>query len=225
MPTDDEPEALRLTDHHELDLEPSVRDAISLAEPIAPLDRPDCPGLCLVCGLPLDEGAHDHPDDDIDPRLEALRGFQPADSMEGSVRSIEVRVAETDDDLEAWRRVRIAVLPNERALPVDRDARDGHCPRPRTWSPSSTDELVGSGPGRPVRTSTTRACIRACCPRWRRRGVGTAILRTLEAHALALGFERGRLEPRTTSGSLAFAERFGFREVDRQVEQIRSDRT
>jgi uncharacterized protein len=74
---DDEPEALRLSDHHELDLEPSVRDAISLAEPIAPLDRPDCPGLCVVCGLPLDEGEHDHPDDDIDPRLEALKAFRP----------------------------------------------------------------------------------------------------------------------------------------------------
>ena len=73
----DEPDALRLTDHHELDLEPSISDAISLAEPIAPLDRPDCPGLCVVCGLPLDEGIHDHPDDDIDPRLEALRAFKP----------------------------------------------------------------------------------------------------------------------------------------------------
>jgi uncharacterized protein len=74
---DTEPDALRLTDHHELDLEPSVRDAIILAEPIAPLDRPDCPGLCVVCGLPLDEGEHDHPDDDIDPRLEALKAFRP----------------------------------------------------------------------------------------------------------------------------------------------------
>ena len=73
----DEPDALRLTDHHELDLEPSISDAIALAEPIAPLDRPDCPGLCVVCGLPLDEGVHDHPDDDIDPRLEALRAFKP----------------------------------------------------------------------------------------------------------------------------------------------------
>ncbi len=73
----DEPDALRLSDHHELDLEPSIRDAISLAEPIAPLDRPDCPGLCVVCGLPFDEGTHDHPVDDIDPRLEALRGFRP----------------------------------------------------------------------------------------------------------------------------------------------------
>ena len=79
LDTGAEPEALRLTDHHELDLEPSVRDAISLAEPIAPLDRPDCPGLCVVCGLPLDEGEHDHPDEDIDPRLEALKAFRPSE--------------------------------------------------------------------------------------------------------------------------------------------------
>jgi uncharacterized protein len=77
--TDEEPDALRLTDHHELDLEGSVRDAVILAEPIAPLDRPDCPGLCIVCGVPLDEGAHDHPDDEIDPRLEALRAFRGDD--------------------------------------------------------------------------------------------------------------------------------------------------
>jgi uncharacterized protein len=77
LSTEAEPEALRLTDHHEIDLAPSVRDAISLAEPIAPLHAPDCPGLCIVCGLPLDEGTHDHPADDIDPRLEALRGFRP----------------------------------------------------------------------------------------------------------------------------------------------------
>jgi uncharacterized protein len=77
---DDEPEALRLTDHHELDLDAPVRDAIVMAEPIAPLDRPDCPGLCVVCGEPLDEGVHDHPDEEIDPRLEALRAFRVDDA-------------------------------------------------------------------------------------------------------------------------------------------------
>jgi uncharacterized protein len=79
LPVDDEPDVARLTDHHELDLEPPVRDAILLAEPIAPLCQPDCPGLCAVCGLRLDEGSHDHPDDDIDPRLEALRAFKSDD--------------------------------------------------------------------------------------------------------------------------------------------------
>jgi uncharacterized protein len=77
LPTDDEPDVARLNDHHELDLETPVREALQLAEPIAPLCRPDCPGLCVTCGGRLDEGAHDHPDDDIDPRLEALRGFRP----------------------------------------------------------------------------------------------------------------------------------------------------
>ena len=77
LPTADEPDVLRLTDHHELDLETPVREAIQLAEPIAPLCRADCPGLCIVCGGRLDEGVHDHPEDDIDPRLEALRGFRP----------------------------------------------------------------------------------------------------------------------------------------------------
>lgn len=76
LPTSDEPDVLRLTDHHELDLETPVREAIQLAEPIAPLCRPDCPGLCIVCGSRLDEGSHDHPDEEIDPRLEALRGFR-----------------------------------------------------------------------------------------------------------------------------------------------------
>ena len=80
LSSDEEPEVLRLTDHHELDLETPVREAIQLAEPIAPLCRPDCPGLCIVCGGRLDEGTHDHGDDDIDPRLEALRGFRVDDA-------------------------------------------------------------------------------------------------------------------------------------------------
>ena len=79
LPTDEEPEVARLTRHHELDLETPMREALQLSEPIAQLCRQDCPGLCIVCGLRLDEGSHDHPDDDIDPRMEALRGFQADD--------------------------------------------------------------------------------------------------------------------------------------------------
>ena len=71
-----EPDAARLTDHHELELEPLVREAVQLAEPIAPLCRQDCPGLCIVCGEELATGAHEHGEAPIDPRLEALRGFR-----------------------------------------------------------------------------------------------------------------------------------------------------
>ena len=46
LDTTAEPEVLRLTDHHELDLEPLAREAIQLAAPIAPVCRPDCRGLC-----------------------------------------------------------------------------------------------------------------------------------------------------------------------------------
>jgi uncharacterized protein len=68
-----EPDALRLDDHHELDLAAPIRDAISLAEPIAPLCRPDCPGLCVICGADLtSDPGHAHPDADIDPRLAPL---------------------------------------------------------------------------------------------------------------------------------------------------------
>ena len=77
LPSDAEPEVARLTDHHEVELAPLVRDELLLAEPIAVLCRPDCPGLCPECGLALDDGVHDHPSDEIDPRLEALRGFTP----------------------------------------------------------------------------------------------------------------------------------------------------
>ncbi len=39
-----------------LDLLPMVRDAIHLAVPIAPRCRPDCKGLCPVCGADLNKG-------------------------------------------------------------------------------------------------------------------------------------------------------------------------
>jgi len=70
-----DPEAPRLTDHHELELRPLVAAAISLAEPIAPLCEPDCPGLCVECGQRREPGHPEH-DEPIDPRLEALRAFR-----------------------------------------------------------------------------------------------------------------------------------------------------
>jgi uncharacterized protein len=72
----DEPEVARLTDHHELDFEALAAEAISLDEPIAPLCEPDCPGLCITCGERLGPGHQAHEDEEIDPRLAALRGFR-----------------------------------------------------------------------------------------------------------------------------------------------------
>lgn len=71
-----EPEALRLSDHHELDLEILAREAILLAAPIAPVCRPDCAGLCAVCGGDLGTEPHDHGDAPVDPRLAKLAEFR-----------------------------------------------------------------------------------------------------------------------------------------------------
>jgi len=76
LDTSTDSDVLRLTDHHELELESPVREAVILAEPIAPLCEPDCPGLCPVCGERLAGPPHAHAEPDIDPRLEALLAFR-----------------------------------------------------------------------------------------------------------------------------------------------------
>jgi uncharacterized protein len=76
LDTTAEPEVYRLSDHHELDLEPLAREAIQLAAPIAPVCRPECRGLCPECGLDLNSGPHDHGDAPVDPRLAKLLDFR-----------------------------------------------------------------------------------------------------------------------------------------------------
>jgi uncharacterized protein len=78
---DADPEASRLTDHHELELRPLVREAISLEAPVAPLCEPDCPGLCPECGQRMAPG-HGHDEASVDPRLEALRSFRVDEDAE-----------------------------------------------------------------------------------------------------------------------------------------------
>ena len=70
---DADPEAtLRINEHHEIDLTGVFHDELSLTEPMHPLCRPDCPGLCSECGEKLDRGTHDHGGEEIDPRLAGL---------------------------------------------------------------------------------------------------------------------------------------------------------
>ena len=65
-------QAQRIDDHNEIDIAPLLHDELSLAEPMHPLCRPDCPGLCSVCGAPLADGVHHHEADEPDPRLAPL---------------------------------------------------------------------------------------------------------------------------------------------------------
>jgi uncharacterized protein len=71
-----EPDATRLTGHHELDLGALAAEAISLEEPIAALCEEACPGLCVECGQRLGPDHVEHEVDDIDPRMAALKGFR-----------------------------------------------------------------------------------------------------------------------------------------------------
>jgi uncharacterized protein len=72
----DEPDATRLSPHHELDLGTLAAEAVSLEEPIVALCEEACPGLCVECGERLGPGHVAHETDDIDPRLAALKGFR-----------------------------------------------------------------------------------------------------------------------------------------------------
>ena len=131
---------------------------------------------------------------------------------------IEIRVAETDADLEAWRRVRIAVLPDERCASVEW-MRNSMTPE-RVYLLAELDGVVaGSGLG--GRSSFGYAGLHPrVLPDFRRRGVGTALLHALAANAVEHGFEQAGTNV-DDPGSLAFAERFGAGEVDRQIEQVR----
>ena len=64
--------ALRIDEHHEIDVGAVVHDELALTEPMHPLCRPDCLGLCVECGGRLDTGDHTHGGDEIDPRLAGL---------------------------------------------------------------------------------------------------------------------------------------------------------
>ncbi|HLB85854.1 MAG TPA: DUF177 domain-containing protein, partial [Steroidobacteraceae bacterium] len=70
-PAPDE-EALAIDAQHQIDLTPVMHDELVLNEPMHPLCRPDCPGLCVECGGRLETGDHAHGGDEIDPRLAGL---------------------------------------------------------------------------------------------------------------------------------------------------------
>ena len=65
-------EALRIDAQHQIDLTPVLHDELALTEPMHPLCRPDCPGLCPGCGRHLDVGSCDCSTEEPDPRLAAL---------------------------------------------------------------------------------------------------------------------------------------------------------
>ncbi len=70
-PESDE-ERTEYVDEERLDLSAWARDSIALALPDQILCRPDCAGLCPVCGKDLNVEPHEHVEERLDPRWAAL---------------------------------------------------------------------------------------------------------------------------------------------------------
>lgn len=126
----------------------------------------------------------------------------------------------TDEDYEAWRQVRIEVVPGERCDTVaELRAQDS---ADRLLMLAVLDgTVVGSGIADRSDTAGGGFVAPRVRPAHRRRGVGSALLPRLADHIAALGLPEVRAMTEDAE-SLAFAEHFGFVERDRQVEQIRA---
>ena len=72
-------ERTQYLDDDRLDLSAWAHDAIALALPDKILCRPDCAGLCPVCGKDLNDEPHEHVDERTDPRWAALEALREAD--------------------------------------------------------------------------------------------------------------------------------------------------
>jgi mycothiol synthase len=131
---------------------------------------------------------------------------------------IEVRAAESDADLDAFIRIRRTLLPNESGGTVALLRADLAANPDRHFYVAELDgEVVGSGL---ISLSDLRDRFSVkvrVLPQARRRGVGTALLLQVITHAIGdkVGTHLEEEESRP------FAERFGFRETDRQVEQVK----
>lgn len=133
---------------------------------------------------------------------------------------MELSVCVTDDEYDAWRAVRLAVEPGSRTHSLE-EMRAHDSPHRLLLLAVEDGDVVGSGLADRSDTAGAGFVAPRVRPEHRRRGVGSALLRALAEHCSGLGL------PTVVSGvddegSLAFAEHFGFVEVDREVEQVRA---
>jgi mycothiol synthase len=132
---------------------------------------------------------------------------------------IALRPCETDSDYEAWLAVRRAVLPNERAPGLD-ELRSSIKPGDLNVLAELDGGLAGSGLVNRSDTGNAHVAPRVL-PGKRGRGVGTALLEHLTAHAVSQGYERaGSHVAGDDDRSIAFAQRFGFEELRREIQQV-----
>ncbi len=66
---------LLVPENGKIDLAPILREEMLLAIPISPLCKPDCKGLCAVCGENLNSNPHNHDEEDGDSRFGPLKSL------------------------------------------------------------------------------------------------------------------------------------------------------
>lgn len=133
---------------------------------------------------------------------------------------IDIRPAE-DHELDAYVAVWNAITPDEPADPARQRERRGRDGRRLYLLAERDGEVVGCGFAGPSQSEKRGFLSPRVLPGARRAGIGTALLRALAAHLTGLGFTTASAHvDGSDGGSLAFADRLGFEEVDRQVEQV-----
>ena len=132
---------------------------------------------------------------------------------------MELCVCVTDAEYEAWRAVRLTVEAGSRCLTVE-EMRELDSPDRLLLLAVEDGDVVGSGIADRSDTAGAGFVAPRVLPGRRRMGVGSALLRALAEHCSGLGVPTIGTSV-DDEGSLAFAERFGFVEVDREVEQVR----
>jgi uncharacterized protein len=94
---DDAEDAPPVIEDDLIDLEATVRDAVVLRLPIAPVCREDCPGLCVHCGALLaNDPGHRH--EETDPRWAALGALLSEGQQDGKVHDRTVHEDKRQDD-------------------------------------------------------------------------------------------------------------------------------
>ena len=132
---------------------------------------------------------------------------------------MELTVVETDADYEAFRQVRMAVLPYERCATVE-ELRKARTDTRLMVVARVGGTLVGSGLADRGDTADGFVAPRVL-EEHRRQGYGTAILEALVEHLRSVDLWSAKAGA-DDAGSVAFAARHGFVEVDREVEQVRT---
>lgn len=133
---------------------------------------------------------------------------------------LSVRAAASEGELDAWRRLHLAVLPDDQISTVAELASSAR-PDRRLFLAELDGEIVGGG-------LADRSGLVGHGTVWtgvledaRRGGVGSALLAAAVVHVRELGIDSLVCHvDGGDEGSRTFAERFGFAESDRQVEQV-----